>query len=168
MDYIEQVIIRNKNRGIILDTNLLILYIVGNYNIDYIKEFKRTASKGYTEDDFLALSKILNIFNKVFLTPHVLSELSNLTFNYKNEENKNFTEYLLIAKRVLENINENNISKNNILSSKFLKFGFTDISILELAINNSLPVITDDLPFYSLLNNQGVECINMSHIRVYK
>lgn len=167
MDYVQIIISRYGKKGAIIDTNLLILYIVGLYNVDYIEGFKRIKDKGYTKEDFEALVRLLMLFKKVFLTSHVLAEFSNLTFNHKRFD-KDFDEYLSSVIIALKNIVEEHVKKNEILTSSFFKFGFTDVSIMELAIKSGLPVITDDLPFYNLLSSRGISSINMNNIRMYK
>ncbi|KKQ46175.1 MAG: hypothetical protein US63_C0005G0017 [Candidatus Moranbacteria bacterium GW2011_GWC2_37_8] len=166
MDYLKAVIIDYKEKGIIIDTNLLVLYIVGFYDAEYIEKFQRVKNKGYTKEDFEALLKLVSPFNKIFITPQILAEVSNLTFN--DIKDNRFLEYFNEVLRIIGDIEEHHISKNMLLKMPMLsKFGFTDSSIMELAQKEDLPVITDDFPLYSLLINSGISAINMTHIRIY-
>jgi rRNA-processing protein FCF1 len=169
MDYIAGVVQKYKTKGIIVDTNLLILYIVGFYNIDYIERFARVKNKKYSKEDFGALARLISLFKVIFVTPQILAELSNLSF--KNEKNRdfeddNFNGYLVEVIRIITGAKENFSPKEKLMDiAQFCKFGFTDISILDLAQQERLPVITDDLRLHHLLINLGVDSLNMNTIR---
>jgi hypothetical protein len=45
-----QLVIRYRRSGVIVDTNILLLYFMGRFAPDQIKRFKRTASLFNTED----------------------------------------------------------------------------------------------------------------------
>lgn len=59
-----------------LDTNLLLLLLVGQVAIDLLPRHKRL--KGYTERDFAVLSRIVSGASELATTPSALSEVSNL------------------------------------------------------------------------------------------
>jgi hypothetical protein len=63
--------------GLLVDTNLLVLYAIGTVNRRRIETFKRT--RQYTEGDFDKLLRVLNAFTPLCTLPHVLAEVSNLT-----------------------------------------------------------------------------------------
>ena len=63
--------------GLLVDTNLLVLFTVGTVNRDRIEIFKRTSR--YTKPDFDLLLRVLAKFNKLYTVAHVLAEVSNLT-----------------------------------------------------------------------------------------
>src|SRR5688572_3320883 len=60
---------------IILDTNLLLLFVVGSYDPLYITRHRRTAN--FTVDDYELLCVRIDGAELVF-TPNVLTETSNL------------------------------------------------------------------------------------------
>jgi hypothetical protein len=64
-------------RGLLVDTNLLVLFAVGTVNPNRIETFKRTSR--YTKSDFDLLLRVLGKFNKLYTVAHVLAEVSNLT-----------------------------------------------------------------------------------------
>ena len=63
-------------RQIILDSNLLVLLIVGLTDPKLIYKHKRT--KSYEKEDFELLVNILSNYDQVVVTPHILTETSNL------------------------------------------------------------------------------------------
>src|SRR5690606_14486178 len=62
--------------GVLLDTNLLLLWLIGRYDRRLIGRHKRT--EAYTTDDFQLLDRLTRRCTKRFTTPHVLTEVSNL------------------------------------------------------------------------------------------
>ena len=63
--------------GLLIDTNLVVLFAVGTVNRKRIEAFKRT--RQYTEADFDLLLRLLDRPGPVYTTPHILAEVSNLT-----------------------------------------------------------------------------------------
>ena len=77
MNYAEQLLVRYRSRGVLVDTNLLLLYFVGLYNPSLIPQFKRT--RIFTVNDFDVLQNFIALFSKVVTTPDILTEVSNLS-----------------------------------------------------------------------------------------
>jgi len=67
---------RYRSRGVLVDTNILLLHFVSDYDRELVPRFKRTAT--FAVDDYDLLIKLLTRFNSVVTTPNVLSEVSNL------------------------------------------------------------------------------------------
>lgn len=72
---IEAYIKQYRRKGIIVDTNLLLLALIGGTSS--IGEFKRT--RGYSDEDYQLLLKVIDQFETLVSTPHILAEVSNLT-----------------------------------------------------------------------------------------
>src|SRR6476646_10816315 len=66
-----------RANGILIDTNLLVLLVVGSVNRDRIARFKRTT--GYSAADWDLLIGILEQIPLRYTLPHVLAEVSALT-----------------------------------------------------------------------------------------
>src|ERR1700722_18143924 len=62
---------------VILDTNLLLLFVVGSTSRDYIDKHKRLRHE-YTISDFDLLTRLLANAKGVLVSPHILAETSNL------------------------------------------------------------------------------------------
>src|ERR1035438_86249 len=68
----------SENRaGLLVDTNLLVLFAVGTVNRNVIETFKRTCQ--YTKADYDLLVRVLGNFERLYTVAHVLAEVSNLT-----------------------------------------------------------------------------------------
>ena len=63
--------------GLLVDTNLLVLFAVGTVNRNRIEQFKRT--RQYTRADYDLLLRVLERFKALHSVAHVLAEVSNLT-----------------------------------------------------------------------------------------
>jgi hypothetical protein len=63
--------------GILVDTNLLVLLIVGSVNRERVSQFKRTSD--YSPADWDLLIGILEQISRRYTLPHVLAEVSTLT-----------------------------------------------------------------------------------------
>jgi predicted nucleic acid-binding protein len=63
--------------GLLVDTNLLVLYAVGSVNRHRIETFKRTSK--YRKADYDLLVRVLAKFKALYTVAHVLAEVSNLT-----------------------------------------------------------------------------------------
>jgi rRNA-processing protein FCF1 len=163
MNHVKDLLSRYSNKGILIDSNLLLLYFVGKYKPSEIPKFKRTAS--FEINDFRLLLSILRRFNKIITTPNILTEVSNLSNQLPN--NFKLTYYSEFANQVLL-LDEKYITSSNICSLEhFRKFGLTDSGIIEAAKNQHL-VLTDDFKLTNFLENMKVDVINFNHIRLLR
>ena len=146
-----------EKTGLVIDTNLLLLYLMGVYDPKKISQFKRTQQ--FIEEDFRLLVKFIDLFDKakVVVTPHILTETTNLAPNYT----------FPILQTILESLQENMVESLKIINSDttcFNKFGLSDTAIQHLAQQNYL-ILTDDFPLYHYLATKGHSVINFNHIR---
>lgn len=148
--------------NIILDTNLLLLYLIGSYDIDLIGANNLTTN--YTKNDFKLLKAKLEIQNPIYITPQILAELSNQSTFFKEPA---LSEYFGLIIQKLSNFNEGYIKLKDILKNVDLlpKIGFTDVSIFELAKNENFVVLTDDFELYGRLNSSGYNSLNFAQLR---
>ena len=148
-----------RKKGILIDTNLLILLLDGSYNEGKTLRSKRTQS--YLIEDYKYLVAFLKNFEKHFYTPNILSEITNLTDSINSEPNFSFFQHI---KKALSVFTEDSVSSEEIMQLKsFLKFGLTDA--VNCKLSDKYLVLTDDLRLYSYLANQGLSAINFNHIR---
>src|ERR1700744_40865 len=68
---------KHRSKSVLVDSNLLILLLVGTVNRRRILDFKRT--QNFTVEDFDTLSSLVSWFGRLYATPHVLSQVSDLT-----------------------------------------------------------------------------------------
>lgn len=75
--YVWELASRHRGGGVLVDTNLLLLFYVGGYDRNLVERFPRTADR-FVASDFDTLNGLLASFDKVATTPHILTETSNL------------------------------------------------------------------------------------------
>jgi len=160
MEYLDDLLMQYKSKGVVIDTNLLLLYFVGLYDPHRIPKFKRTEI--FTVEDFYTLLGFFNYFDKIVTTPNILTEVNSLAGQLPNNIKPLF--YFDFASR-LDSLEEH-YKKSIALaqSPHFSKFGLTDSGIADLAQGRFL-VLTVDRPLYGYLRNTGIDAINFNHIR---
>lgn len=146
--------------GLLVDTNLLVLFAVGSVNRRRIETFKRTSR--YTVSDYDLLLRVLDRFERLYTVAHVLAEVSNLTDLPGPER--------LRARRVLERtidlLTEAEISSAAAAEDRlFEDLGLVDAAIGAVARAHRCAVLTDDLDLYLRLTRDGVSTVNFTHLR---
>ncbi|MEC4803808.1 MAG: PIN domain-containing protein [Jaaginema sp. PMC 1079.18] len=159
-EYIRDVVDRYRNRGILVDTNILLLLFVGATNRDRIRQFSRT--KQFAESDYDLLVALLNEFDKVITTPNILTEVSNW-IGYLKEPERQLC--FSIFAQGISSLEENYVKSSVICqASEFMGFGLTDCSIKEMARGKYL-VLSDDLKLVNNLHSTGIDAINFNNLR---
>jgi len=146
--------------GLLVDTNLLVLFVVGTVNRNRIETFKRTWQ--YTKEDYDLLRRVLSKFEPLYTLAHVLAEVSNLT-DLRGSEG-------LLARRVLKEafsvLTEVEMpSKVAAQDRVYENLGLVDGAIGAVARTHNCVVLTDDLDLYLQLSRDRVEIINFTHLR---
>jgi hypothetical protein len=152
---------RYKNRGIFVDTNLLLLWFVGALDKQLIPRFKRT--KQFAPEDFDTLDRFVAYFKTRVTLPNVLTEVSNLAAQLGERAQSFFTDVFSKAIRILD---EQYVPSVSVIDdSTFPKFGLTDCCIMSLVRNNYL-LLTDDFRLSQFFSSVGGHAINFNHIRL--
>ena len=145
-----------------VDTNLLLLLVVGLVNSEFIRDYDRTQSKGFTIGDFETLKRLLAMFNVIVTTPHILTETCNFLFQIKGDYGRSVaTAFAQFVVRCRERRPE---SRKLVTADGFLKFGLTDASILDIKPQRHL-VVSVDAELVNRLLYRGVDAINFNHLR---
>ncbi|GCD52027.1 PIN domain-containing protein [Acetobacter pasteurianus] len=150
---------------VILDTNTLLLFLVGTTNLKYIQKHKRTDQ--FTEENFKTLLEILPSDSVIIYPPHVAAEVSNLIDYASNEIMKieifeNFSKFINLQ-------NEISIkSINAIKDDQFIKLGLTDSTLLLLSemkhAGKKAHLITADLKLAIAAEIRGYDVTNFNHL----
>lgn len=149
----------DRRKPIITDTSPLLLFLIGLYDKNAIKNFKRLSPKYDSEDYDLVFQFIAK--RKIIVTPQVLSEVSNFAEGLKNK----FSEFIEGNRPTLEKIIEKYVPKTDILASQeVIKFGFTDASIILAARETNALVLTDDHPLWGKCKKIGLDTMHMDEI----
>lgn len=159
-DYVIDLFRRYSRQGILIDTNILLLWLVGSTNRSRIALFSRTSR--FAPEDYDLLVRIFASFTKVVTMPNILTEVSNFINQLgEPERSRCFT----ILARDVTQLEETYVSSAAIAKmDKFPNFGLTDGGIANLAKNSYL-VLTDDLKLGSYLQSIGIDTLNFNVIR---
>ncbi len=157
---IGQLIARYSQKGILVDTNILLLYFVGSFDQNLIPRFKRTLQ--FTIEDFEMLLTLLQPFNKVITTPNILTEVSNLSGQLGEPARGRYFQTLAEKIALME---EHYVeSRDASTQEEFINVGLTDTGIGKLSKDGYL-VLTDDFQLSQSLQKKGIDVINFNHIR---
>ena len=146
--------------GLLVDTNLLVLFAVGTVNRNRIETFKRT--RQYVKADYDLLVRVLARFEPLYTVALVLAEVSNLTDLPSREK--------LHARRVLKEtislLNEAEMpSRRAAEDGLYENRGLVDAAIGAVARAHKCAVLTDDLDLYLLLSRDNLPVLNFTHLR---
>jgi hypothetical protein len=155
-------IAKYHSKGILLDSNLLVLLFVGLVAPDLVRDFKRTNNQGFTEKEFFLLEGIVKPFSKIVATPHILTETSNFIFQLHGEKQRLALQ--IISKSIQTFKERRPQSKELVRAEAFMNFGLTDTAILDLPPKKYL-VLSIDAALVIALQKKGVEAINFNHLR---
>lgn len=149
-----------KMKQIILDSNLLVLLIVGLTDTNLIPKHKRT--KSYEKEDFELLASILSNYDQVVVTPHILTETSNLVSQIGEPVMSLLRKTLLNLLEVQKEEYQPSIDIGK--HTSFLRLGLTDCAILSI-IKSELPLLTVDLDLYLMAAKKNKNTVNFNHLR---
>ncbi len=147
--------------SVLIDSNLLVLLIVGATEKKYIAQHKRT--KGFSEEDYDILVEYLRPFQSIWITSYCLSEVSNLL---RQTYDKLALELMSVLKEKISTFNEAHIPKSQIIENNImLRLGVADTSFIEKAKKVSCS-LTIDLDLCCELQRLNLNVKNFNHIRV--
>jgi hypothetical protein len=150
---------QHRSKGVLVDTNLLVLYLVGKVNRKRIPSFKRTQT--YTVGDFDLLARLIAWFGRLVTTPHILTQASDLA----DLNGKELGEVRRLFQTTVDLMEERfEESRSVVRDGSFERLGLADAAISVLCRRDVL-VLTDDLDLYVALLGRGVDAVNFSHVR---
>ena len=130
------------SKGILVDTNILLLYFVGAIRRERISRFSRTEQ--FTPQDYDLLIALLADFRTVATTPNVLTEVSS--FINKLAEPDRTSCYVNFALKIPA-LQETYVPSRDVVSTDWIfpTYGLTDCGVADTAKNSQYLVLTDDL-----------------------
>lgn len=147
-------------RGVLLDTNILLLLGVGLVRADLVGRFKRT--EAYQRRDFIRLHQWIRHANRVVTTPHILAEFSNLFFRGASRGRESPMAALNAIRAMAEIVV---VRDEWIASPELLRLGVTDVGIVVVACREQILVMTDDAALFRQLETEQCAVVNINHLR---
>jgi hypothetical protein len=150
---------KHRSKGVLVDTNLLVLLLIGSVDKRRILASKRTQS--FTIEDFDLLSGLIDWFGKVVTTPHVLSQVSDLT----DLPGKDLQTIRNLFNSLLDHMEESYDASSILVTHDFFsRFGLADSAIATVCTRGIL-VLTTDLKLQLALQQVGADALNFNHVR---
>ena len=133
--------------GAFIDANLLVLMVVGSLDRSSIAKHRRV--RQFTAEDYDRLMGIVGRMKRVFVTPNVLTETSNLLADRSDPR------FLRQLGSLIENSDEITVASTTAAGNRmFSRLGLSDAALLE-AISTERPLITVDFDLYGAAAAKG-------------
>jgi hypothetical protein len=146
--------------SLIIDSTLLVLFVVGMTSRDLIAKHKRL--KAFSTDDFDLLCRLIAGSEGIFVTPNILTESSNW-LGYIDEPAR--TQIFETFRDLILQMPEEYVESRTAAGAKeFLRLGLTDSASLEVA-SESRSLLTTDLDLYLSASKRGFSVFNFNHLR---
>lgn len=143
----------------LIDTNILLLLLVGLCDKTLLGRAKRVQQFG--PEDFSILEQFLARFDRLVLSPNILTETDNLARQLPESYHADLA--LILRQLSTAIIDERHVSLEVIAGiPEFEQVGLTDGSIF---LMQEVVVLSDDFRLVGLLRNRGVEAMNFNHLR---
>jgi hypothetical protein len=155
----DELIKKYLGKSVLIDSNLLVLLAVGIYNRDRISTFNRT--RQYSSNDFELLVRLMDLFRKRIVTPHIFAETDNLLRQLSRAEHGRIA--AVLAAIVTDSFEIYLPSLEATRHEKYAHLGLTDCTII--AASQDALVITDDFRLAGTLVQSGRDAININHLR---
>ncbi|USX13824.1 hypothetical protein NHH88_29965 [Oxalobacteraceae bacterium OTU3CAMAD1] len=155
---------KHSARGILIDTNVLLLYLFGKLLPSAIGQ-KRLSKYGIDDADIV--SQFVGLFGQILTTQHVLTETSNLARQIVGGGLRHELSLRLYPLFCLESpglLKSCHVDGPAIDANLFARLGLTDAGLTSLVQKNTL-LLTDDLDLHISAVSTGGDAINFTHMR---
>lgn len=145
---------------IFVDTNALILLVVGLIDKSLISSHKRTSI--YESIDFENLTFLIGDLGKIVTTPNVLTEVDNLLNNF--QKGHRWAYYQVLRELIAGSTEKFLESKRVIDLNAFFEIGLTDTGVLEICKECDF-LITGDSKLADYATAFGIKVVDLVKIR---
>jgi hypothetical protein len=161
----EKLFAHHRGKSVLLDSNLLLVFLTGSLSPRLFGQFKRVST--YTLDDYELLVRLLSSFTTLLTTPHILTEVCNLANSLpewlRPDWNRNFAT-LIASQQDTPGLRERWTPAIELAQKpEFIAFGITDAALTELS--SEALVVTEDYRLSGVLRSQGVPVLNFGDLR---
>ena len=159
--YAELLVDKFAGRGVLIDTNLLLLFAIGSYDKEIIDRGDFNRLSAYTLEDFNLLRGLMSLFRQCVTTAHVLSEVSNWIGYMPREQEIDCLKNFQKAFKAFVELQVDSLATST--HARFCFLGLTDTAMALVA--DQFLIVTDDARFVAHLNEMGLEALNINHLR---
>jgi len=141
---------------ILIDSNALVLLIVGFIDPRIIAKHKRTSI--FVEKDFDDLVEFIGDFSRLIVLPNIWTEVDNLLNSFSGDRKE---KYVVLLKELVSQTTEKYINSALAVNSDyFMALGLTDVLVLELGQRCNC-LITADLELSDLASANSVKVYDL-------
>jgi hypothetical protein len=152
--------VNSRPTKVVLDTNLLLLWLVARTDATLLSQFKRVQT--FTYEDIELLAELLKPYAEFVTTPHILSETSNFIDQAPSWRRSALVDRL---KEFIEGgVEVFEPARSLIEREEFNALGLTDPAMFELS--DEAVVITMDFRLSGKIQAQGGNAVNFNQYRI--
>lgn len=141
----------------LIDTNLLVLLILGGSDQNLIGSHKRL--RNFNLEDFKGLEMVLSDATGFVTLPYILAECSNLIGIGKNAP----PAAVILFERFVRKADEIATKSEEVVQHQYFRsFGLTDSAIIYL-VRDRVHVVTVDHALHGVLVDLGIRSTNLRH-----
>lgn len=145
--------------NLLLDTNLLVVVVVGLTDVRLVGTHKRT--KAYTRQDYEILAGLVEAAETLVTTPHVLAEVSNLL---GDDDPRGCALQRTLRDLVFGNEERYEHASVVCRHDAFERLGMADCGVLSV-LDNRTHLVTADLGLYLRAAAEFPHVTNYTHVR---
>lgn len=148
-----------SGRPIVLDANLLVLFVVGATSRIYIEKHKRL--RAFVPEAFDLLNELITQAPAVLVTPNTWTEACNLASQIAEPARSKVRETL---RRLVAATDETYVeSRTATEAAEYMRLGLADAALI-VGMPNEAKVLTVDLDLYLALLRRGRRATNFNHL----
>ena len=145
----------------ILDTNVMLLLVIGMANEAWVEQHKNTRNRKFTVEHYTKLVDLIGSVNQLATTSNILTEVSNLL---AQSDKPKVLEIRKTFGKLISLIDEIHIpSKIVIKDNIFLRYGLTDALILKLQ-RDQYHILSVDGPLCYACSEWGLLHTNLTPV----
>jgi rRNA-processing protein FCF1 len=148
-----------SRKFVLLDANLLLLWITSLYDLRLLKTFKRV--QAFSQADAILLAWIVDRYQGVATTSHVVTEVCNLANALSSSTRQAW--FGLLADFSLNTTENTPLLKILARQEEFVRFGITDSALSSLS--EQYHVLTTDYRLSNYLRSSGRHVLNFRDLQ---
>lgn len=161
-EYVGQLVVRYRTRGILLDAGILLLFFVGAVDKSLIPTVRRLERHKLLAQDYDTLCRMLAMFKRHMTTPNALTEACNLADDVKGPRGR---AVLVQMRKGIALLEERTVPSVKAAGhDAFLSFGLSDAALLTIA-SEKLLLLTLDFPLAGYCRKIGGEALTFDSVR---
>jgi hypothetical protein len=155
MDYVSIMIDKYKGGGLLLDSNLLLLHLVGTVDPGLVGVGHYNKLSTFNLEQILILRQLISCFKWVVTTAHILTEVSNLLGDMHEAGKQRVFEAFAETLSVIEEQKVSSYAAAH--RPEFSYLGLTDSVLAEFA--DKFLIVSNDGRMVNLFRDRGIEAL---------